>query len=164
MKILATDVLMVPGTIILLVFCIVLLILLLMQNKKMADVDKRLRRLMRGKTASSLESEIIHLFEANDVLTENAHDLQRRMDTQEQIIETCFRKSGLVKYDAFNQMGGKLSFALALLKEDNNGIILNSVHSPEGNYTYVKEVKEGRCDLELSSEEEKALNSALSTR
>ena len=136
----------------------------LIQNKKLKDIDKRLHRLMRGKTASSLESEIIHLFEANDVLTENAHDLQRRMDAQEQIIETCYRKSGLVKYDAFNQMGGKLSFALALLKEDNNGMILNSVHSPEGNYTYVKEVKEGRCDLELSSEEERALNSALSTR
>ena len=44
-------------------------------------------------------------------------------------MESAYQKMGLVKYDAFNQMGGQLSFSLALLDENNNGFIINSVHS-----------------------------------
>ena len=50
---------------------------------------------------------------------------------------------GIIKYDAFQQMGGKLSFSLALLDENNNGFIINSVHSTEGCYSYTKEIKNG---------------------
>ena len=67
----------------------------------------------------------------------------------------------MIKYDAFNQMGGKLSFALALLNEENDGVVLNSVHSPEGNFTYVKEILEGKSELELAVEEKQALDRAL---
>ena len=70
----------------------------------------------------------------------------------------AFQKIGIVKYDAYQQLGGLLSFSLALLDEDNNGLILNSVHSTEGCYTYVKEIKAGICDIELSKEEKTALS------
>ncbi len=75
--------------------------------------------------------------------------------------ESSFQKVGIVKYDAFNQMGGNLSFSIALLDENNNGFILNSVHSVEGCYTYTKEVKNGSCKISLGEEEEKALNIAI---
>ena len=68
---------------------------------------------------------------------------------------------GIVKYDAFNQMGGKLSFSLALLDENNNGFILNSVHSTDGCYSYTKEIENGVCKISLGEEEEKALNIAM---
>ncbi len=64
---------------------------------------------------------------------------------------------GLVKYDAFSQMGGQLSFCLALLNEKNNGFIINSVHSAEGCYSYTKEIKNGQSDISLGKEEEEAL-------
>ena len=73
-----------------------------------------------------------------------------------------FQKMGLVKYDAFNEMGGKLSFCLTLLDEDDNGIIMNTVHSSSGCYSYTKDIKKGRCDIELSAEETQALKQALS--
>ena len=73
----------------------------------------------------------------------------------------AFQKIGIVKYDAYQQMGGLLSFSLALLDEDNNGLILNSVHSTEGCYTYTKEVVYGECKLELSNEEKVALDQAM---
>ena len=66
-----------------------------------------------------------------------------------------------MKYDAYGQMGGQLSFCLALLDENNNGFILNSVHSTEGCYTYTKEIKHGEYDIEISNEERKALNIAI---
>ena len=73
----------------------------------------------------------------------------------------AFQKVGIVKYDAYQQMGGLLSFSIALLDEDNNGLIINSVHSTEGCYTYTKEIHRGECSIELSNEEKVALDQAM---
>ena len=68
---------------------------------------------------------------------------------------------GIVKYDAFNEMGGKLSFALAMLDGNDSGWILNAMHSREGCYTYVKEILKGESFVELSEEEAEALDKAI---
>ena len=70
-------------------------------------------------------------------------------------------RSVQASYDAFNQMGGQLSFCLALLDENNNGFIINSVHSTEGCYSYTKEIKGGECSISLGKEEEEALLIAM---
>ncbi|MDD3661317.1 MAG: DUF4446 family protein, partial [Lachnospiraceae bacterium] len=77
--------------------------------------------------------------------------------------EYAFQKFGLVKYDAFKQMGGMLSFSLALLNDQDNGFIINSVHSSDGCYSYTKEVKDGMSDISLGEEEKKALEIALNS-
>ena len=76
-------------------------------------------------------------------------------------MESAFQKIGIIKYDAFNQMGGKLSFSLALLDENNNGFIINSVHSAEGCYSYTKEITSGECKIDFSEEERQALYMAM---
>ena len=58
-------------------------------------------------------------------------------------------------------MGGNLSFALALLNEDNDGFVINSVHSTEGCYMYIKDIKSGACEIELGKEERAALDEAM---
>ena len=78
-------------------------------------------------------------------------------------LESTYQKMGLVRYDAFSQMGGQLSFCLALLDENDNGFILNSVHSTEGCYSYTKEIKGGEYNnpnVTLSEEEMEALGIA----
>ena len=55
----------------------------------------------------------------------------------------AFQKIGIVKYNAFKGMGGNLSFALAMLDYTNTGFVLNSVHSREGCYLYLKDVERG---------------------
>ena len=72
-----------------------------------------------------------------------------------------FQKYGLIKYDAFQEMGGKLSFSLAMLNEKNDGFVLNAVHSREGCYTYVKEIIDGNSIITLAEEEQQALDAAL---
>ena len=76
-------------------------------------------------------------------------------------MECTYQKCGIVKYDAFRQMGGKMSFCLALLDKRNNGFIINSVHSSDGCYTYTKEIRGGNCSIALGEEEEQALNAAI---
>ena len=69
-------------------------------------------------------------------------------------------KYALVKYDAFDKMAGKLSFVIALLNDDNSGILINSMHSREGCFTYAKEIVNGESYIQLSSEEKEALEQA----
>ena len=61
-----------------------------------------------------------------------------------------------VKSNYFN-----VSDTMDLLDEDNNGLIINSVHSTEGCYTYTKEIHRGECSIELSNEEKVALDQAM---
>ena len=76
----------------------------------------------------------------------------------------AYSKIGIVKYDAFNEMGGKLSFALCLLNERNDGFLMNSMHNREGCYMYIKEIIDGKSYIELSEEEQEALTNAVNTR
>ena len=143
------------------IIIVILLIMIIVSLSKISKLQKRLKKFMKGKDAQSLEKEIVGLYEDNkflknmvDTNKRDIHDLNKRFTK-------AFQKVGLVKYDAYQQMGGLLSFSLAILDEENNGLILNSVHSTEGCYTYTKEVKNGTCKLELSNEERVALDQAM---
>ena len=72
-----------------------------------------------------------------------------------------FQKCGIVHYNAFKGMGGTLSFACAILDYTNTGFVLNSVHSREGCYLYLKQVDRGQTDVLLGNEEKEALEQAL---
>ena len=109
----------------------------------------------------SLEKDIVGLYEDNKFLKINVDKNKKDIRTLYKNMEHAFQKIGLIKYDAFQQMGGKLSFSLALLDENNNGFILNSVHSTEGCYTYTKEIKNGECAISLGEEEQQALDMAI---
>ena len=66
----------------------------------------------------------------------------------------------MVKYDAFQEMGGKFSFSLAMLNEEDDGFVINAVHSREGCYTYIKEIVGGNSIIVLADEEQEALDMA----
>lgn len=146
---------------ILLVFIIVLFVIIILQMKKLNRLQKRLSKFMTGKDAKSLEKDIVGLYEDNKFLKINVDKNKKDIRTLYKNMEHAFQKIGLIKYDAFQQMGGKLSFSLALLDENNNGFILNSVHSTEGCYTYTKEIKSGECAISLGEEEQQALDMAI---
>lgn len=149
---------------ILLVFVIVfifLIVLNIISLVKIKNLNKRLKKFMKGKDARSLENEINGLYEDNKFLKNMVDTNKKDIRNLNKRFAKAFQKIGLVKYDAYQQMGGLLSFSLALLDEDNNGLIINSVHSTEGCYTYTKEVVYGECKLELSNEEKVALDQAM---
>ena len=143
------------------VLVLILLILVIVQISKTGQLKKRLDKFLLGSDGSSLEQEIAGLFEDNKFLKANAEKNKKDIRVLYKKLESAYQKMGLVKYDAFNQMGGQLSFSLALLDENNNGFILNSVHSTEGCYSYTKEIKNGVCSIDLGKEEAEALAIAI---
>ena len=140
---------------------LILLILLIVLLVKYTKIKKRYDKFMRGKNASSLEDDMHGVFEDMKLLKNNVDKNKKDIRVLYKNMEKTFQKLGIVKYDAFNQMGGQLSFSLALLDENDNGFILNSVHSSEGCYSYTKQIKNGKSAISLGAEEEQALNIAM---
>jgi hypothetical protein len=136
-------------------------ILIIIQMVKLSKLKKKYSVFMQGKDAKSLEKDIIGLYEDNKFIKvsieKNKNDIRELFKKQ----ELSFQKVGIVKYDAFKQMGGQLSFSLALLNENDCGFIINSVHSTEGCYSYSKEIKNGQCSILLGEEEKQALDMAM---
>ena len=150
--------------IILIVFAALILILTVICIILLADhfkLKKRYENFCQGRDGKSLEKEIGELFRENALLRGQSDKNKNDIRIIYKTMEKTFQKVGLVKYDAFSQMGGKLSFSLCLLNEKNDGFIINSIHGTDGCYTYTKEIKKGNCELTLGTEEQKALSMAM---
>ena len=77
----------------------------------------------------------------------------------------CIQKVGIVRYNPFDEVGGDLCFAIALLDEKNNGAVLNSIYSREGCYTYCKPIENGSCErYKLSAEEMESIDRAIEAK
>lgn len=152
---------LVIGFAVLAVVMLAALILLIVQITKVNRLKKRMDSFLVGKDGGNLEQDIVRLVEDNKSLKVTADRNRKDIRTLYKKMESAYQKMGLVKYDAFHQMGGQLSFSLALLDENNNGFIINSVHSTEGCYSYTKEIKNGVCSISLGKEEAEALEMAI---
>ncbi len=144
------------------VLIVILLILAIVNSAKCSKLKKSYNAFMQGKDGKSLEDDLIFRLEQIDELVESNAANERNIDLIFKKMQVTFVKYGIVKYDAFDEMGGKLSFTLAMLNERNDGYILNVVHSREGCFSYVKEIIAGNPILALSEEEQDALDDALS--
>ena len=140
---------------------IILFILLLITMIKDANTRKKYRIFMDGENGKNLEKAILDKFAAIDDLSEDTKNIHEQLENIDGRLIKAYQKVGLVKYDAFNEMGGKLSFALAMLDNNNTGWIINAMHSREGCYTYVKEIVKGESYVELAEEEAEALDKAI---
>lgn len=145
----------------LLIIVIILIILMFVQRSKISTLNKKYEKFMQGKDAKSLEKSIVNLYDSNQILREQTEKNRKEIRELSKVQKNAFQKFGLVKYDAFRQMGGELSFCLVMLNDRDTGYIINTVHSADGSYTYTKEIRNGQCKLALGDEETKALQIAL---
>ena len=126
-----------------------------------SKMKKKYKKFMSGKNAKSLEEILVKRLNQIDSLVDANATNEKNIKKVVNNMKFTFQKVGLVKYDAFNEMGGKLSFSLALLNASNDGFVLNAVHSREGCYTYIKEIIDGNSIIVLAEEEQEALNMAM---
>lgn len=140
---------------------ILLFIFILINIIQMHKLKKKYKMFMDGKNAKTLEESIMNRMDQIDYLISSNKKNEDDIESIHKNLKGTFQKVGLVKYDAFQEMGGKLSFSLALLNQINDGFIINAMHSREGCYTYIKEIIDGNSIIALAEEEEEALNMAI---
>ena len=144
---------------------IVLFILVLVLFSKCNSLSKKYKQFMDGTDGKSLEENFQDKFMTIDELKSLASKLGTEMNEVKESLVDTYQKMGIVKYDAFKEMGGKLSFALALLNDNNSGFIINCMHSSrEGCYTYIKEIIKGESFVILADEEKEALDIAMNSK
>ena len=143
---------------------VIFFIIIIINMVQVSKLKKRYKIFMSGKDAKSLEDTLMQrLNQVDDLIASNATN-EKNINKLFDNMKPTFQKIGLVKYDAFHEMGGKLSFSLALLNETNDGFISNAVHSREGCYTYIKEIIDGNSIIVLADEEQEALNIAMEAK
>lgn len=145
----------------LVVLVIILLIVTITNSVRMKNLKKNYKIFMSGNSAKNLEDTLIKRLEQVDFLLDANAANEKNVKILSQKMNQTYQKMGLIKYDALNEMGGKLSFSLAMLDEKNDGYIINAMHTREGCYTYIKEIVDGNSIIVLSEEEQKALNRAM---
>ncbi len=143
------------------VVVLILLILTIVNIVQMNKLKKSYKVFMSGKGAKNLEDTLIKRLNQVDALIASNDENRKNIKELFSNMQITYQKMGLIKYDAFHEMGGKLSFSLAMLDKGNNGFIINAMHTREGCYTYIKEIVDGNSIIVLSEEEQKALDRAM---
>lgn len=152
-----------PGIIliVMLILIVVLFFMVINANMKYGRLKASYASFMKGKDGKNLEDSIFERFDELDELTKMTLNNRQEIRTLQNDFMDALQKVGILRYDAFNEMGGNLSFALTLLDGNNNGYIINSMHSREGCYNYIKEIVKGESYIELSEEESESLERAI---
>ena len=99
-----------------------------------------------------------------DVNTKDIKALNEKLDVLEDDSKTHIQKVGLVRFNPFKELGGDHSFSLAILDAHDSGIIITSLHTRDRTRVYLKDIKKGKSEFELSDEERKALASAQKSK
>lgn len=146
------------------VLILISIIINIAQQIKLNKIKKRYEAFMTGKEGKDLEHLLVDRLNQMDQLNEKQISQNQMMEEINDMLKDTYSKLAIVKYDAFKEMGGKLSFAFALLNEKNDGLIFNSMHNREGCYTYIKEIVNGESYILLSDEEKEVLEQAKNVR
>ena len=140
---------------------VVLLALIIYMMIRYRQLSNSYNFFMKGKRGENLEGTIFKLTEEIKKLKFEDKENKDAIRVINKNLRAAYQKFGVVKYNAFKGMGGNLSFAFAMLDYTNTGYILNSVHSREGCFVYVKVVDRGQTEVLLGTEEKEALEQAL---
>lgn len=143
------------------VVCLVTITLLIITLCKLKKLRRRVDTLTRGKDTESMEDIILNFFERIEALENEEQNTKNDIKNIKDNLKITYQKTGLVKYDAFREMSGALSYSLALLDKENNGVLISSMYSREGCYSYAKDIVNGESKINLSDEEAEALKQAV---
>jgi Protein of unknown function (DUF4446) len=125
------------------------------------------QRTVMGEGQADLVAHAAQIQEAfvqlRDWVEETAERLEERMATAEARIDGCVAHTSLVRYDAMGELSGQQSSSMALLDSHRTGVVVSSILHRDQARVYVKQVREGESELELSPEEREAIDAAMAS-
>jgi methyl-accepting chemotaxis protein len=124
-------------------------------------LQKRLKKRAQGDVSLHLDEALQSYKNELKSLQEKIQQILEDLDQQKGMIQESIGPLGVVRFNAFDEMGGDLSFALAILNRQKNGVVISSIYGREEQRTYAKPVENGTSVYLLSEEEKEALRRAL---
>lgn len=144
------------------VLLLIVVAALIAQSRRVAHLDRRLRRLTQGEGGRSLEALLDAHLQRVERMSRDVDALTARAAVLETGSQHAFTRVGLVRFNPFEDTGGNQSFALALLDAREDGIVISSLHARGATRMYAKAMAGGRPEAALSDEEAKAVEQARS--
>ena len=106
----------------------------------------------------------IAFVELRELVESTFQQVQSRLESDEARIARGISRTAVIRYDAYNEMSGRQSSSMALLDEQGTGVVLSSILHRDQARLYVKGVRDGSPEVELSPEEDEAVKAALDRR
>ena len=158
MDFLRTDTFLIIISVILCILVIDFIILLV----KLFSINKKYKTFINKLgDGNNIEEDLEnYMYRVERVEKQNA-EIRGLINTIDTNMENCIQKIGIVRYNAFKDTGSDLSFALAMLDEKNNGVVLNGIYSREMSNIYAKPVENGKSTYTISEEEQQAIQKAM---
>lgn len=140
---------------------LILWITVIVQGAKLRRMRRRYDAMMAGSGVEDLESLLVQLKVQMDEIEEGHADHQKMLDSINRKLKGMKSRVGIVRYNAFGERGNEMSFSLAIVSDQEEGIVLTGLHNRESSYVYAKPLKDGQSKYPLSPEEKEALTLAL---
>lgn len=140
--------------IIMIIFLIFSIIYMIRLNKKYISFMKKMGN------GNNLDEMLRKYLEDVKEIKKDNSEIKAYYTKLDSDIASCIQKVGLVRYNAFRDVGSDLSFAIALLDREDNGVVLNGLYGSESSNIYAKPIKNGTSSYQLSDEEKYALDIA----
>ncbi len=142
----------------------ILLVAFLVATAKISKLNKKYKEFMQklGNGKNIEEDLENYMYRVERVEKQNG-EINSIIKGMNKDLEKCIQKIGIVRYNAFKDVGSDLSFTLALLDENNDGVVLNGIYSREMSNIYAKPVEKGKSSYTLSEEEQEAIKKAVAT-
>lgn len=160
MEIMKTDIflLIISGIMIILIIGFIVML------AKFFGLNKRYKEFMKKLgNGKNLEEDLeTYMYRVDKVEKQNA-EISNQVKNLGNDLSKCIQKVGIVRYNAFKDTGSDLSFALALLDENNDGVVLNGIYSREMSNIYAKPVEKGKSTYTVSEEEAQAIQKAINS-
>ena len=138
-----------------------LIIIVAVQAARLQKISARLNAMMRGATGMNIEEMLANVAGSVELSGRRMEGLEQAVGVLQAQIPGCLQRVGMVRYDAFDDVGGEQSFSLALLDRESNGVILTSVYSRMDVRVYAKAIRGGKPSHSLSDEELRALRESV---
>ena len=140
---------------------LVLLILVVYTMVRLSTMNARYRAMMRGSNSEDLEGMLIqHIHEVEKVSATNTRILEEN-ELIRQFIRKSLVRTAMVRFRAFEDMGGDLSYAVAMLDANNDGVIFSSIFARADSRSYIKPIRGGSSEYPLTEEKKGVLKEAM---
>ena len=152
----------IPYIIIVLAIIIILLfILVIVLFKSLNKVEKKYKKFMRGTNGKNIEELILKEIENIDKANENSQKALEECERLTTKVKGCAQKIAIIRYKAFENIGSDLSFSIAILDGNDDGVLITGIYGREESITYAKPIDKGISRYGLSEEEKQVLNEAI---
>ena len=151
-------------TLALVVIVIIQFVTVMSLSARLGRISRTLRSLFSGPEGADLEAILRRCQQQSQAATDRSDELSELLADLTQTVKGCVQHCGMVRYDGFGDVSGQQSFSLALLDADRNGAVITALFSRSDSRCYGKAVTAGQTEQELSEEEQRALDVALSDK